>query len=59
MNTRRMQKKHTTQVARPLPGKPKGVAELTDAELNYVTGGALQAYIKISGTKQGQAKGSG
>jgi bacteriocin-like protein len=33
------------------------VAELTDAELNHVTGGAFQAHISIHPTKQGQLKG--
>ena len=59
MNSKRTNKKRAARQTPPPEAKQKGVAELTDAELNYVTGGALQAYIKISGTKQGQAKGSG
>lgn len=51
---------NTKRAARQMPSpeaKQQGVAELTDAELNHVTGGAFQAHISIHPTKQGQLKG--
>ena len=59
MNNKRTNTKRTARQAPPPKVKHQGVAELTDAELNHITGGAMQAYITVSGTKQGQAKGSG
>lgn len=45
----------TNKVQKP-EAKIEGSEELSDADLNKATGGALDAYLYFQGSKQGKAK---